>query len=252
MLRSNILRAVLLVVAATAANTVGLHAQGTPAATAAAQREPAGYIRVWDFATSFKSPIDVSLAGGTSPITLAYSMKPGQLGSYRQLPVGRYRVSIRAADPEALKPGSAPAPNRNPELVPATTVDVTDLSFRTLILRDEAGVPKPVLIDDATGASSRGRRLRVFNFAPADQQITVKVLNTDVTLWRETPTGMSEHVFSPDTRAVNLAVAIKLATGRESTQIVEADFGAALGVSLAIFADADGALTVRSFSDATL
>jgi hypothetical protein len=248
--RSNIFCA--LVSAAAVASTVGLHAQGTAPATPAPQREPAGYIRVWDFANSFKGPIDVSVASGTSPITLAYSMKPGQLGSYRQLPVGRYRVSIRSADPEALKPGTvAPAPNRNPELVPATTIDVTDLSFRTLILRDDGGAAKPVLIDDSTGASSRGRRLRVFNFAPAEQQITVKVLNTDVPLWPETPLGMSEHMFAADTKAVNLAVSTKLATGRESTQMVEADFGASLGVSLAIFAEGDGAVRVRSFSDAT-
>jgi hypothetical protein len=240
------------VLVAAAAATIPVLGQGKTAAAPAPEREPAGYIRVWDFANSFKGPIDVSVASGTTPITLAYSMKPGQLGSYRQLPVGRYRVSIRSADPEALKPGSAaPAPNRNPELVPATTIDVTDLSFRTLILRDEGGAAKPVLIDDSTGSTARGRRLRVFNFAPPEQQITVKVLNSDVTLWRETPVGMSEHVFSGDTKAINVAVSAKLATGRESTQIVEADFAAALGVSLAISADGDGAISVRSFSDAT-
>jgi hypothetical protein len=248
--RNNVFRAVIAIATVTGCNA--LHAQGTSPAAPAPQREPAGYIRVWDFASSFKDPVEVTLTAGANPITLAYAMTPGQLGSYRQLPVGRYRISIRAANPDALKPGTgAPAPNRNPELVPATTVEVTDLSFRTLILRDEGSAAKPLLIDDTIAGSARARRLRVFNFASAEHQTAVKIFNTGETLWPNTPPGMSEHVFPADTKAVNLAVATKLASGREATQVVEADFGAALGVSLAIFANSDGALSVRSFSDAT-
>ncbi len=217
----------------------------------AAQREPAGYLRVWHFASSFKEPVELAVTGaGAANLTLAYAASAGDLGSYRQLAPGRYRFAVRAVNPEALKPGSrVPAPNRSPELLPPVTVQVADGSFQTILLFDDQPTPKITVTDDSVAASNGGKRLRVFNFSTAEG-LLLKVLNTNEILWPQMPRGMSERVLPKETKAINLALVTKLPNGREARQITEADFSSAPAVSIAITGEHDGPPRMQSFADA--
>src|SRR3954469_23911837 len=90
---TKILALSLIVLAASSAN---VPAQAP--AEAQTRKPPMGYIRVWHFAPSMKRKVSVSLVGATPrPVILARALVPSDMLSYRELPPGQYKLSVRAA-----------------------------------------------------------------------------------------------------------------------------------------------------------
>ena len=220
-------------------------AQEPPDTTPTPTPNPVGHIRVWDFAYSISKPIEVSLIGGASPLILSRSMIAGRIGSYQELPVGSYKVSVR-------DDSSPEKDQRRPELIPSATINLVDKSFQTVVLMDDRGSPKIFVVNDGVTKESRmppgAKRLRAFNFAK-EERPALKTVQGNRLLWDRVPAGMSEQFFPADTSTVDLIMVSKLPSGRESQQVINADFTGSPTLSVVIFFDRYGRLTFQGFED---
>ncbi len=208
-----------------------------------AAKRPTGYVRVWNFMSSIKGEVAVSLVGG-EPVILSRSLAAGRLAGYREVPPGQYRISIHAAavDPRAKPSGQ--------ELLPSSVVTVTNGSFQTIILQDQVGPNKVSVANDRTtgaGIPPGGKRLRIFDFAPG-QQVSLKTSNE--VLAANISLGSSQHIFSTNPGLLNIVMSNKLPNGHEAEQPMDFDFNRCDSISAILMFDRYGRLTLEVAEDA--
>ena len=204
------------------------------------------YIRLWNFSNVIKTPIFVSLVGSSGPPqVLTRSMSTGRMGNYHQIPPGPYRLSVKSSgtDLKVFPPTN--------DLIPTVASSATPSGFLTIILNEDQGVTKTIVVSDALGAglSSTARRLRVFNFATG-QNPMLKLLPDDFVLWTRVPAGLSEHVFNNNPGVKTIGMVSKLTGGREAQQLIEANFNVANAISIVVFFDRYGRLSFQGMEDA--
>lgn len=213
----------------------------------AQKKPPLGYLRVWHFAPSLKTPISVSLAGGgySGPIILARKVTPSDIMNYRDVPVGQYKLTVRAAASDLN------VTEASPEVLPPVNIAVGDKSFQTIILQDQGAAAKIFLANDTTtgtGIPLGGKRLRIFNFA-AGQDAALKTSPNNEVIEAHVVAGMSEHVFPTNPGSLMLMMSNKLSNGQEADQYVEANFAAVDSISALIMLDRYGRLTILAKED---
>ena len=245
MLRTN-----WLLVALTYLNLVSfvLAQSPSPSPTPLPPHPPVGYMRVWDLASSLKQAVSISLAGGKQPCILSRALKSGQLTSYRELPVGTFKINVRTASKDLSISESEPT------LIPPAAVAVADRSFQTLVLQDDVKAPKVFLINDSTigtGLASGSKRLRIFNFAPG-QSVSLKTMPRGELIAERLATGMSQHIFSASPGSVTLVMSNRLPNGHDAEQNIELNFASADSISAVIMIDPYSRLTLAAFEDATI
>jgi hypothetical protein len=204
-----------------------------------------GYIRVWHFAASIKTPIAVSLVVGNGPpLILGRSMVAGRLASYRDVPPGRYKSAIRASAADQGANISAP------ELLPPAVIDVADRTFQTILIQDGGGPKVSVLNDGTIGGSlpKGGKRMRIFNFAPG-QAVSLKVLPSEEIISSSVPAGASQHIFPSNPGKLTTVMSNKLRNGHEAQQYLELDFSRCDSISIVIMLDRYDRLTFEAAED---
>lgn len=212
----------------------------------AQQTPPMGHVRVWHFAPSLKTQVSISLVGGgPKPTILARALVLSDIMNYRDVPVGRYKLTVRAAEKDFG------VNNATPEILPAVEITVSDKTFQTVILQDNARAPKIFLVNDTTmgsGIPRGGKRLRIFNFAPG-QDASIRTAPKNDVIAAHLPAGMSEHLFPDNPGALMLVMSNKLANGHEAEQTVQANFTTADSISALVMLDRYGRLTFQALED---
>jgi hypothetical protein len=208
----------------------------------AQKNPPLGYIRIWHFAPSLKAQVSISLVGGGSsrPIILARRAALSDVMNYRDVPVGQYKLMVRAAASDLS------VTDASPEVLPAVNITVGDKTFQTIILQDQGATAKIFLANDTisgAGIPRGGKRLRIFNFA-AGQDATLKISPSNEVIAAPVAAGMSEHVFPNNPGTLMLVMSNKLKNGFEAEQYLEADFTSIDSISALIMFDRYGRLTV--------
>jgi hypothetical protein len=193
--------------------------------------------------SSIKGEVAVSLSGG-QPVILSRSLRVGQLASYREVPPGQYKISIRTAATDL---------NADPtgqEILPSFAINVVNKSFQTIILQDQVPGNRVWVSDDGmTGAGipQGGKRLRIYDFAPG-QQASLKI--ADQVLAANIGLGSSQHLFPTNPGVIQIVMVNKLANGHEAQQPMEFDFNRCDSISAVLMFDRYGRLTFETAQDA--
>jgi hypothetical protein len=177
-------------------------------------------------------------------VILSRSLGVGRLASYREVPPGQYKISIRAAAAD-LK-----ADPSGPEILPTFELNVVNKSFQTVILQDQVPGNKVWVSDDGTsgaGIPQGGKRLRIYDFAPG-QQASLKI--ADQVLAANIGLGSSQHIFPTNPGTVQIVMVSKLANGHEAQQPMEFDFNRCDSISAVLMFDRYGRLTFQTAQDA--
>jgi hypothetical protein len=211
----------------------------------AIQKAPAGYIRIWHFAPSLKIPLSVSLvgSGAPQPVVLARALQLSDMINYREVPVGQYKLSVRATTKDVA------VSETSPEVVSPVQISVAQNSFQTIILQDQGLIPRVLLASDKEPKSPVGtKKLRIFNFAPG-YDASLKISPSNEIIAAHIATGMSEHVFRDNPRSVTVVLSNKLKNGHEAEQPVEANFASVDSISAVVMLDRYGRLTFVALED---
>jgi len=216
----------------------------------AAQKPPAGYLRIWHFAPSLRTPISLSLTGAgasaSSPLILMRTIIPSNVTNYREVPPGQYQLHVRAASKDLN------ITEADPEVLPPVTISVGNGTFQTIVLQDQGNSAKLLLSTDTTagtGLPIGAKRLRIFNFAPG-QMISLKTIPQNEIVSSSVPSGVSEHIFASDPGTTNLVMTTKLRNGQDSEQNAEISFKAVDSMSALIIYDRYGRLSLIVQNDA--
>ncbi|HEY4282169.1 MAG TPA: hypothetical protein VGM62_03825 [Chthoniobacterales bacterium] len=203
---------------------------------------------MWQFASTLKNKVSVSLVGGgfSNPLILGRAMSASDIIQYRAVPVGQYKLEIRAA---AADMGVS---NASPEVLPPVSVAVGAQTFQTILFQDVGSTPKIFLANDSiagTGVPKGGKRLRIFNFAP-NQDASLKTSPSNEVISAHVPPGMSEHVFPSNPGMSMLVMSNKLKNGFSAEQSIEIDFRSVDSISILISFDKYGRLALAAMEDA--
>lgn len=203
-----------------------------------------GHIRIWHFASALKVPVSVSMAGGASQsVILARALTLSDMINYREVPVGQYKLAVRAA---AKDLGAAEG---SPELISPVQISVTQDSFQTIILQDQGTTVRVLLANDTESITPRGgRRLRIFNFA-VGRDASLKISPSNQIIAARIPPGMSEHIFQDNPGSVMLVMSNRLPNGHEAEQPVEANFRSVDSISAVVMLDRYSRLTFVVLED---
>jgi hypothetical protein len=166
--------------------------------------------------------------------------------NYRDVAVGRYRLTVRAAAADFS------VTDASPEILPTADIIVDDNTFQTVILQDDNKAPKIYLVNDTTigtGIPRGAKRLRIFNFAPG-QDASLKTSPKNDIIAAHLAPGMSEHRFSDNPGSLMLTMSNKLMNGHEAEQSVEANFTGVDSISALVMFDRYGRLTFQAIEDA--
>ncbi len=215
---------------------------------ASVQKPPLGHVRVWHFAPSIKTQVSISLTGGgmPKPTILARALTLSDIMNYRDVPVGRYRVTVRAAAQDFS------VTEASPEILQPVDIIVGDKTFQTLLLQDAGRTPKIFLVNDTiTGANipRGGKRLRIFNFA-AGPVASLRTLPDNQIISEHVGLGSSEHIFPNNPGAMTVVMSNKLPNGHEAQQPMQLDFNRVDSISAVLMFDRYGRLTFQAIEDA--
>jgi hypothetical protein len=185
------------------------------------------------------------MGGAPKPTILARALTLSDIMNYRAVPVGRYKLTVRAAASDFS------VTEASLEILPAVDIIVGDKTFQTVILQDDGKTPKVFLVNDTTvgtGIPPGGKRLRIFDFAPGQDASLKTAPKNDIIAAHLTP-GMSEHLFSGNPGILMLVMSNKLSNGHEAEQYVEANFTAVDSISALIMFDRYGRLAILAMED---